>query len=227
MTVLLTRGAEVSGRVITDNPDLLTRFDSVSLGGEFQQPFVTNVLSGSVTNNGFFTISGVLPGNYLAWIEYHEPANIYVKSMRLDGVDARDGFRIEGPSPRQMEIVLGDAGGALDGAVLNDKLAPSAATVVLVPNGSLRRRSTAYKVAVADPVGRFQLQAIAPGDYKLFAWVDVEANAWLDAEFLRTYEERGFPISVGEGTKASVRVTAIPFTPATLSASVTTPCGIK
>ena len=57
--------------------------------------------------------------------------------------------------------------------------------------------------------GHFDLRGIAPGDYKLFSWVEVESGAWEDPEFLRQFEEKGQRITLQDGDHSNVKVTAI------------------
>ena len=66
-----------------------------------------------------------------------------------------------------------------------------------------------YKMESTDQYGHFDLRGIPPGDYKLFSWVEVEAGAWEDPEFLRQFEEKGQPITLQDGDHSSVKVTAI------------------
>ena len=70
----------------------------------------------------------------------------------------------------------------------------------------LGRRS---KITTTDASGRFQLDGVAPGDYKLFAWEDVEDGAWLDSAFMKLDEDKGTPMRVGEGSKTMVDVPLI------------------
>ena len=50
---------------------------------------------------------------------------------------------------------------------------------------------------------------IEPGDYRVFAWDDIPADAWLDADFIRPYESRGKLVHVSEGSVATVQVDLI------------------
>src|SRR5438034_2626325 len=47
-----------------------------------------------------------------------------------------------------------------------------------------------------DQFGHYLLRGIAPGDYKVFSWDEVEDGAWEDPDFLRTFEDRGQKVSV-------------------------------
>jgi hypothetical protein len=66
-----------------------------------------------------------------------------------------------------------------------------------------------YKSQSTDQYGRFDLRGIAPGDYKLFTWDEVEEGAWEDPDFLKPFEEKGEKVSVQEGDSKSVNLTEI------------------
>jgi hypothetical protein len=57
-------------------------------------------------------------------------------------------------------------------------------------------------MALTDASGRVHLEGITPGDYKAFAWEDVEVSAWQDPDFLRIYEDRGKSVRISEGGTA-------------------------
>ena len=78
-------------------------------------------------------------------------------------------------------------------------------TVALLPN--VRGRFDLVRTATTDPSGRFRLDRVAPGDYKVFAWNEVSDGDWQDPDVMRAYEERGTPIRVGDGTTERVRLT--------------------
>jgi hypothetical protein len=58
-------------------------------------------------------------------------------------------------------------------------------------------------------VGRAHLTGIAPGDYRVFAWDDIPADAWQDSDFIRPYESRGKLIHVVEGNSDTVQLDLI------------------
>jgi hypothetical protein len=82
--------------------------------------------------------------------------------------------------------------------------------VVLVPDIFLRKRSTLYKVRTSDAAGGFRIEAIGPGDYKIFAWEGVETGSWQDPDFIRAYENRGKGLTVREGQIEDVQISVIP-----------------
>jgi hypothetical protein len=54
------------------------------------------------------------------------------------------------------------------------------------------------------------LRGIAPGDYKLFSWEEAESGSWEDPEFLKPFEEKGERVSLLDGVRKALNLTAIP-----------------
>jgi hypothetical protein len=137
--------------------------------------------------------------------------DMYVRSMRFGKDDVLgDGLRIESPSAKRMEVVVGTNGGVVAGRILRDKRIPVVnARAVLVPNAA-RRRGDLYKSAFTDDTGQFEIRGVAPGDYKLFAWELVEFGAWQDPQFIKLYENRGTSVRVNAGGRHSVDTVLIP-----------------
>jgi hypothetical protein len=83
--------------------------------------------------------------------------------------------------------------------------------VLLVPDAGRRLRSDLYKSAYTDELGRFHLQGIAPSEYGVFAWEDIEQDVWRDPEFIRRSENSGRLIHIAEGASENIELTVIPF----------------
>jgi hypothetical protein len=58
--------------------------------------------------------------------------------------------------------------------------------------------------------GPVNLRGIPPGSYKLFAWEELEPNAYLNADYLHGYEDWGVPVKIASGENAPVAVRVIP-----------------
>ena len=85
----------------------------------------------------------------------------------------------------------------------------SGAQVALIPRRE-RNRSDLYRTATTDQNGRFTIRTIVPGEYKAFAWDDLEPYAYTDPDFLRKDEERGTPVTVSESSKLTIETRIIP-----------------
>lgn len=57
------------------------------------------------------------------------------------------------------------------------------------------------------------MKNIAPGEYKVHAWEDVEPTAWLDPEFMKNFENKGSALTLAEGGQANVQVSVVPSDP--------------
>jgi hypothetical protein len=131
--------------------------------------------------------------------------SLYVKSVRLDGVDVLDSpLHLERQPEGTLEVILGVTSGTLAGLVSSESQSPMAlATVVLLPKTGSYRRDM-YRVVRADVSGRFRFADLVPGDYRILAFDDVEADAWLNPEFLKLYPE--VPVHVDEDTNREMNV---------------------
>jgi protocatechuate 3,4-dioxygenase beta subunit len=163
-------------------------------------------------SNGMFSIAGVTPGDYRLSATLLG-RNTYVKSARLGSVDMLNGgLRLDSDPRGALEVVLGTTPGALDVTVLDDRRMPvPAVTVALVPDSSQRKRYEVYRNATTDSSGQVRLEGVVPGDYRLYAWEDVENGAWLDPDFMRNYESRGTSVRVADGARAAAEVRVIPY----------------
>jgi hypothetical protein len=83
-------------------------------------------------------------------------------------------------------------------------------TVVFVPDTSRRSRPDMYRTASTDASGRFHVEGLPPGDYKVFSWEDVETGAWQDPDFIQRFEDRGKPVRIPENGTAGVELRVIP-----------------
>jgi len=179
----------------------------VSLEPQESMPLL--VLPQPVNADGTFTLQNVLPGDYRIQIE-GRPANSYIKSAHLGRTDVLNGISFSGPVPESLDVVLGTTSAEIQGIVADSDRNPiQAAQVVLIPNRE-RSRIELYRTATTDQNGSFTMQTIVPGEYKLFAWEDLEPYAYNDPDFLNMYEERGTPVSVSESTKLTVETKIIP-----------------
>jgi hypothetical protein len=160
----------------------------------------------SVTKDLTFSMNNAGPGRY--WVEPYRgfPDEAYFESVRSGETDVfRDGFTIPESGTGSIEIkVVFDAGKVTGTVSDKDGQVVGGAVVALTP--AERRRSDRYRDVVADQYGHFEIKGVPPGEYKVFAWEDVEPGAWFSAEFLRTCEVQGTAVTVAAKQAAAVKV---------------------
>jgi protocatechuate 3,4-dioxygenase beta subunit len=163
-----------------------------------------------VKEDGSFTIRNVSAEEYNLSV-VGLPEGFYVKSARLGDRDALlHGVDLTLGVTGALDVVISSKAAQLDGAVTNEEgQAVGGAQVVLVPEGERRNVTSLYKMATTDQNGLFFITGLAPGEYKVFAWEQVESGAWFDPEFIKPFESKGEKVSLSEGGRESRRMKAI------------------
>lgn len=197
ISVTAPRCARIAGHITTDT--------GKALKDAFGYEFVHDTADENrafVKADGSFRLT-VAPGLHsLDFRDTTAEHGVYIKSIRVGGQDLlRGGLTLSGGDNLDVEVVLGTDGGALEGVVSDADGKPvPAATVVLIPNdNALRTRPDHTPSVTATQAGHYELNGVAPGDYKLFAFENIEKDTWLDPDVLRDYESRGAPVNVKPG----------------------------
>jgi hypothetical protein len=160
--------------------------------------------------DGAFSLEKVNAGEYRFGIQ-GLPPGMYVKSARFDQTDIlAAGFTVSDKSPGTLQVVVSANSGQIDGNVSDKESKPvRGIPTVLIPDRNRDRRDV-YKIAQTDQNGHFILNGISPGDYKLFAWEDIEPFSYFDPDVLKQFEDNGKPIHVVETTKETYEIKLIP-----------------
>ncbi len=146
-----------------------------------------------------FAINQMVPGSYR--LDIFPPSPFYVKSATLNGQDILSTDVPISQATGPIEIVLRDDGGSIEGDVVDSSGHPVMAGVMLV------RNLTRVASLTSQPNGHFQLQNVAPGDYTIYAWDDMNNVEYADADWMRRYGGGGLPITVTAGQKEQVNLT--------------------
>jgi Carboxypeptidase regulatory-like domain len=177
-------------------------------------------VSASPAPDGSFTLESVVSGDYRVGVEpiLNVDGNasvgqtaLYIKSIRQGNNDVLNGgLHLTRQPSEPLEIVVGTNPASLNGSVVDEKQQPVPNVLVLLaPDVAYRNRTDLFQEVITDTSGRFQIEFVPPGDYKLFAWKNIEDDAWQDSDFMQTNENRGKPIRVTEGSKQDVPLVLI------------------
>jgi hypothetical protein len=128
---------------------------------------------------------------------------MYVDDIRQNGTSVYDsGFDVGVEPPTPVQILVKSGAGSVEG------VAQAGAIVALIP-ASRRANRALYYGATADGTGAFGMRGVAPGEYKIIAWDSIPAGAYLNAEFLKKYEDSGDSITVTPDSKLKFNPTVI------------------
>jgi hypothetical protein len=210
----ITPGADIAGRVRADGqatPSLTAMrlsLQSAEIGGVVFGP----IGGGTVKEDGSFTLSNVSPDRYSVYA-FGTPDGYWVKSIRLGSEDVTDQpLDFTHGAAGELDILISPTAGQIEGTVMSPKQEPApGATVVLIPQAPNRRgRGQYYKTTTSDQFGHFILKNAEPGDYKAYAWEDVEPGAYMDPDFVKPVENRGESITIHESGREKIQLELIP-----------------
>ena len=211
LVLVLQDPIELSGAVIMESDDevQLRRIRltlSLSEGGGMMR------FGSGVEEDGSFNVPGLSPDNYqldIAGI----PEGAYLKSAQIGNDDILGGGidLTAGVAPGPLRITISSKGAAINGSVVDQDQQPAGGiTVTLVPESEKWTQTHLFKTASTDQNGAFQLSGIAPGDYQLFAWEQIESGAYRDPLFIKPFEGDGATVSVEESSTETVQLEMIP-----------------
>ena len=165
----------------------------------------------SVQPNGAFTTRGLVSGDYRLTLS-GLPSNAYLKAAASGDTDVLNGpLHVGAANGNTVDLLVGLNAGSVDVVVIDENArAVAGAVVAIVPASPFRKRFDLYRSAVTDSAGHVRLNGIAPSDYKVFAWNDIEENAWHDPDILQMFESQGEGLRVREASVADIRLKVIP-----------------
>lgn len=153
-----------------------------------------------------FTVKNVSPGKYRV-NALALPDNCYVQSIAYGGQDIpEDGVDMSGGGA--IEVVISTTGAQLDVTTADRDGRPIAgAALALIPKD---RPRTEMKAGTSDQNGQASFKSLRPGDYKIFAFEDVEGGAVQDTEFMKDFESRATEQKLAPGAHQSIQIKVIP-----------------
>jgi len=142
------------------------------------------------------------------------PQGFYVKAIRSGNIDVlTTGLDLTNGAVAPLDVLVSPNAPQVALSVQNPTTQQPAVavTVVLIPQEPERRNQTYfYRTGSTDQYGRSTLSPVMPGEYRAYAWEDVQNGQWYDPEFMKPIESKGEAVSVKEGAPISVQLTMIP-----------------
>lgn len=212
VTIRLERGIEIAGRLVVEG-DPRVNYESyrVALVPGDGLPFQGPEPEARVKRDGTFRIAGVVAGVWDISVQ-PIPEGGYIKAMRLGDEDVLTEDMTIGPdTAAPLNIVLSTRGASLQGKVVAGEDVPAAgATVVLAPVGRFEHVVSFYRTARTDETGRYEMKALTPGKYRLYALDDFDRDRIQDPGLLAPFASRGEPVELGDAGKVTRDLRLIP-----------------
>jgi hypothetical protein len=201
---------ELTGRVAVANADAAhpAKLKGIEVHLQPVDTFAIMPPKGTVGEDGKFSIKNLAADHYILTVT-GGPEGSYVKSARYGQQEMPDeGLNLTNGTASALEITLSPDGAVVSGSVKGADDKPSqGVTVVLIPNS---HRHDWYHATTTDQGGAYEFKGVAPGDYKLLAWEDIEPGAYEDPEFSGKYEGKAEDLSLKEKDHKTVELKSIP-----------------
>jgi protocatechuate 3,4-dioxygenase beta subunit len=200
-------GGDLPGAVAVEGKDAVSLKD-IKVSLESLEILSLSPPQAPIGEDGKFTLKNVAPDRYLVHTT-SGPEQLYIKQVRFGSQDAtEDGIDVSNGVAGSLQITLSQNGAQVDGTVAGEDGNPvSGATVVLIPDS---RRHSLYKEMATDQRGGFSFKGVAPGEYKILAWEDIESGAYQDPEFLKPFESKAQALSLKENDRKVLSLKSIP-----------------
>ena len=168
---------------------------------------ITGAPDATAKDDGTFVFAGIVPGRYRVNAFATGPGR-YVKAIRYGNQDVlATGIDLSQGAGGALQVLFSSKGAEVSGTVQADGQPVPAGTVTLIPDPPSDQFR--YRQTPVDQNGQFSLRDVAPGDYRVYAWEDLEPGAQFDPEFLKPLEGQGTRISAGENGHERVTLTRI------------------
>jgi hypothetical protein len=181
----------------------------ISLRADTDSPY--GVPSANVRADGSFVLRHIPPDNYRMTVQLiNSVPNTYVKSMSVGDHQLVDGRIDLTKETGPLNILLGTDIASIEGTVKNTAGDPVVrARVNLIPYGSHTGRADLTKFAFTDDQGEFNFKGVAPAQYRIFAWEDVEVGRPQDPAFRKRFENQSVLVKMEPNGHQKVEVTAV------------------
>jgi protocatechuate 3,4-dioxygenase beta subunit len=195
------------GKVIVEGDKTLVNLKQVRIQAQsdfgFNQPV-------QVAEDGTFILKDLSPEKYR--ITIGQQASAYLKAINLGGQDVKDtGLDLTSGGGGGLEVILSTKIAKVEGMVEKQKQEDAPGTIIVAKVNADSTLQFINLTARVEDSGKFTLANLPPGEYKVFAFEEVETATASDPEFLKKFEDRAGNVKIGEGESKSVTLKQIRY----------------
>jgi len=203
----LTPAIELKGRLRIEGP-----------GGPAVGSFNISLIPGGMRNtgtragaDGSFTLGPISEGEW-ALVVNPLPRGAFLKSADFGDKDVRfTRFEVGSKTDAALNIVVSMNSAKVEGEIDAAGADSARAGILLAPFGEFHNLARFYYSVPADAAGKFRLNGIAPGKYKIFALEKMAAANFRTPEAADQLDALGTEIELKEGATTEARPKLIPM----------------
>ena len=123
----------------------------------------------------------------------------------------RTGLDLTGGSGGALDILLSPNAADVTGVVRNDKgeTIPGVLVTLWSPGQAPAGTADSYRFANTDQSGGFRLSNLAPGEYRIVAWEDIEPGLAQDPDFRKRFESQAASVTLRDNSHDTADVKLI------------------
>ncbi len=150
---------------------------------------------------------GLFPGLYIANLP-NVPAGMYLAAMVAGDQNLlTEALEIRDDTVATIEVHLREPSGRIKGTVRSDTGSSAAGAVVtLIPDDVTQHHL--FRAAITGSQGLFALDA-APGQYSLYAWLELDGPAYRNPQFISRYQSKGQRVMLRAAEQTQIDLEAI------------------
>jgi protocatechuate 3,4-dioxygenase beta subunit len=172
--------------------------------GAFQNNIVAQIGA-----DGHFSFGQVFPGEWQLTVPL--VPHSFLKSARFGDKEVRFAtFEIGANNDAAFNIVVSMRTASVEGEIDAGSSEAPRTGIVVAPVGQYHTFTRFYYAAQTDAAGKFHLDGIAPGKYKIFALEKTEAESFRNPEAVDQIDELGETIDLAEGATVQAHPKLIP-----------------
>jgi protocatechuate 3,4-dioxygenase beta subunit len=193
-----TTGVAAAGNAVVPRPGRLT------LNLTSTENILGNGSSAAQVNgDGTFRFDALGTTKYA--LNVQTPQGTYLRSARFGGQDVLHAtIDTTSGTGGTLELVLSSKAATVTGSVHNQKgEALARAIVTLWPKTPDSSPTGGIRATMADQNGAFKLPSLAPGDYYIAAWEDLDSGLAQSADFLNHFSSDASATTLAEGAQES------------------------
>jgi hypothetical protein len=220
LVLTMAPGVEIKGHLKVEGPAQRTSASfTIALAPPPASGGRNEGWSAPVAKDGSFKIENVPPGEWMLNVNPSGPNNagpnggnpnagttFFEKSVRLGELDVLY-KRLEIPPgfESSLEIVESSNTSIVEGEVDTGGADAKRASIILGPIGTLHNLARFYYSVPVDDDGKFKINGVAPGKYKIFALENIAAANYRNPESTELLDALGEELEVREGSKVESR----------------------